>query len=199
MSSDTLSTAGSPPNVMTSEFTSMRRSSPARVRKPTSKSRTRPSPRSWRSMRSRCSAVTQKPISALLWPSISSRVYPPWRSAASFTARWRWSARLVIDIGSGLAWKATMKRRSLSRSASSARVRSVMSVSALRMHASPSNCTMSAESTVTRTSPLFTWNRHSRLRTEPPAFRTRIPSSRRAGSTQRPSSTGVRPRISSRV
>src|SRR6266436_5159321 len=38
-------------------------------------------------------------------------------------------------MGSGLAWKATMKRRSLSRSASSARVRSVMSVGALaRIH-----------------------------------------------------------------
>jgi hypothetical protein len=199
MSSATLSSAGSPPKVIGSEFTSRRRSSPARVRHVTSKSRTRPSRSSWRSIRSRCSGEAQKPSPGPGCPTISSREYPQWLIAASLTSRCRWSRRLVIDIGSGLAWKATRKRRSLSRRAASARERSVMSVSALRMQGSPSKSTMSAERTVTRSSPFFTRNRHSRLRTVRPARSSRIPSSRWDGSTQRPSSTGVRPRISSRV
>ena len=132
------------------------------------------------------------------------------RASPRASTRWRrTAASLIFKVpliaqardghGQRVGVEATMNRRSLSRSAASARVRSVMSVSALRMHASPSNITMSAERTVTRSSPLLTRKRHSMPRTVRPVLSRRMPSSRWTGSTQSPSSTGVRPRISSRV
>jgi len=101
-------------------------------------------------------------------------------------------------IGSGLAWKSWAKRRSLSRSAVSACTRSVMSISAVRMHARPSTTMTSALVMATISRPLFARKRASTLRIERPARSSASPASRWLGSTQTAISGTDRPMTSSR-
>ena len=164
-----------------------------------SRSRTFPFSLSSKRKRVRTSGVSQILSSSELRPMASSRRYPVTRTNASLTSMYLPSAMVLMLRTDGVARKALANFSSDSRSASSTRLRWVMSLTRLRSRFSPCRLITTPEKRPARNSPFLPRSVNSRSRTSPSFSRSATNSRRSNGSCQSPSSGAVRPTASSRV